>query len=366
MTTATDRSLEAATVVRSLEATFLEKLRQWRIRPICEVKGNDHVCLRPFIRVALLKEWMKQEEAGFTQTNGKRLFQEIPSLEVSPRVSTTAILDKSPIVFGWLIKSGHSRLIQHFHDVGIEDAKLRDSTYLLDKIKVLEDDVAHYLAGKNSDFEGLLRDLEETRWQFCPHHLESYLDDVSFGNNSYLPFCQHQNVAENGATADVYIAYIQEEFVSEDMKQYLGPSVELKTIKKVRAIYSNEVVRATDLAQCYKLAIKEMIGNRLTTYSQERRALRGIRNKQGMLRCLGFYNCLDKNDPPKTHYSILLEFAETNLHDFFQNEDTPQLAEEIISQWEKFCHIAQAIETLHGFEYDGARWLGFVSTLGSV
>lgn len=218
---------------------------------MCEVEENDHACLRPFIRVALLKEWMQQKEAGFTQTNGERLFKEIRSIEVSPRVSTSAILNNCPIVFGWLIKSGHSRLIQIFHDAGIDDAKLddaklRDPSYLLDKIEVLEDELAHYLAEKNLDFEELMKQLEETRWQFCPHFLESYLDDVSFGNKGYMPFCQHQNVAENGATADVYIAYIQEEFVSEDMKQYLGPPVELKTFRKVRAIYANEIVRATD------------------------------------------------------------------------------------------------------------------------
>jgi len=77
-----------------------------------------------------------------------------------------------------------------------------------------------------------------------------------------------------------------------------------------------------------------------------------------MLRCLGFYNFTDRAHDQNKHYNILLEFARMNLHQFFMEMDPPQLAGEILSQWKSFCHIAQAIETLHGFEYDGAQWLG--------
>lgn len=52
-----------------------------------------------------------------------------------------------------------------------------------------------------------------------------------------------------------------------------------------------------------------------------------------------------------------------NLHEFFQAADPPQLAEEILSQWESFCKIAKAIETLHDFNYKGANWSGYVVTV---
>ena len=84
-----------------------------------------------------------------------------------------------------------------------------------------------------------------------------------------------------------------------------------------------------------------------------------------MLRCLGFYSFTNSVRDYDEHYNMLLEYAEMSLHDFFRNFDPPQLAEEIYSQWKAFCQIAKGIETLHGFDYEGAKWLGYVGVLRS-
>lgn len=118
-----------------------------------------------------------------------------------------------------------------------------------------------------------------------------------------------------------------------------------------------------DCMKCYRLAIKRLSGSRLRTYNQERRAFKGIRDKQGMLRCLGFYSFTDNEHDEDEHYNILLEYAELNLHEFFKDFHPPQLAKDIYSQWKDFCRIAEAIETLHGFDFDETRWSGFVITL---
>ncbi|KAG9601191.1 hypothetical protein KCU77_g2024, partial [Aureobasidium melanogenum] len=126
------------------------------------------------------------------------------------------------------------------------------------------------------------------------------------------------------------------------MKQHLGPAVEDRKYGK-----------------CYRLAIKRLSGSRLRTYNQERRAFKGIRDKQGMLRCLGFYSFTDNEHDEDEHYNILLEYAELNLHEFFKDFHPPQLAKDIYSQWKDFCRIAEAIETLHGFDFDETRWSGW-------
>lgn len=106
------------------------------------------------------------------------------------------------------------------------------------------------------------------------------------------------------------------------------------------------------------MAIKKISGNRFTTYNKERRAFKGLRAKRGILRCLGFYSLTGSEDYEDVHYNILLEYAEMNLHEFFKAYDPPQLAAEIYSQWKEFCQVAYAIETLHGFDYEGSVWSG--------
>lgn len=345
-----------------------EKLNtaDWKLFPTCGQHNFNCGCLKPCIRTSVVKDWMRRKEPGSNKTNGVLLFEEIEPVESRPHPSPSTILESCTIVFSWLLGATLGELIHIFYNAGIDDAKLGQHSYSLEENKTLREELLIYKNWDLDAFENLIADLERSRWEFCPVHLDLNLDDIAFGNRLYLPFCRQRGVAEQGGTADVYIAQIQEEFVSENMKQHLGPSVEDRKYGKVRVhTFSAKeywMSQLIDCLQCYRLAIKRLRGSRLKIYNQERRAFKGIRDKPGMLRCLGFYSFAGNEHDGDEKNNILLEYADLNLHEFFTGSHPPQLAEEIYSQWKDFCRIAEAIETLHAFEYDEARWSGLVLT----
>jgi len=221
--------------VESRKTVFYEKLRrEWRLNPTCDLKGHTTCnCLVRCVKIGLLKEWMHKQEAGSIKTNGELMFEEVQPIEGLFPDPASDILESCTIVFSWLVESDYGRLIRIFHDAGINDAKLRDPAYSLDGMLMLKEELKDH-ATANVDFDTLVVHLERSRWKFCPCFLDRNMDlrnEIrSFGNKLYMPFCRQWGVAsaEAGGTADVFLAHIQEEFVSEDIKQYLGPPVEDK------------------------------------------------------------------------------------------------------------------------------------------
>lgn len=319
---------------------------------------------------------MRKKEPGSDKANGVLLFEEIKPIQRHPHPSPSTILESCTIVFGWLVGARNGELIQNFYDAGFDDSKLRNPSYTLKghgSNGTLRTALFKHAEHDPYKYELLIRNLERSRWEFCPFTLVPNMDNETFGNKLYMPFCRQWSVAELGGTADVYLALIQEEFVSDEpgFKKRLGPWVIDPEYGKVRLQTSQRMNQVTDQTQCYKLAVKSISGDQLSTYIQERQAFVGIRDKPGMLRCLGFYsftkqehdmNSIHNEHDDDEHYNILLEYAEKNLDELFR-QDPPQLAEDIHSQWQDLCHISGAIETLHDFEHDGARWSGYVGIL---
>lgn len=214
-----------------------EKLNtaDWKLSPTCDQKGHSSHCgcLKPCIRTSVVKDWMRKKEPGSSKTNGELLFEEIEPIESRPHPSPSTILESCTIVFSWLLRERCGELIHIFYNAGVDDARLRQPFYSLEENRPLREELLMYKKGDFDAFENLIADLERSRWEFCPVHLGSNLDNIAFGNKLYLPFCRQRGVAEQGGTADVYIAHIQEDFVVEDMKQHLGPAVEDRKYGKV-------------------------------------------------------------------------------------------------------------------------------------
>ncbi|KAH0271672.1 hypothetical protein KCU91_g7231, partial [Aureobasidium melanogenum] len=324
----------------TLKTTFRLMLEnEWRFKPRCNLQGHSACgCLKPFIKTGLLVSWMR--DVKLSKSNGELLLEEINPIKTPLHSSASTILNDSILVFSLLIKEKHGRLIHIFHRAGFDDVKLRNTKHSMLDDKDLRHAHTKHSMGYPSTFEKLVEDLESSRWEFFPHFLGPKLENKEFGNKLYIPFCRQEAVTQLGATAVVYVAIIQEYFVADEVRAYLGPLID-----------------GESYGPCYRLAINRISDTRWNEYIQERRAFKGIRDKKGILRCLGSYNFVDNQG--KTHYNILLEFADLNLHEFFMDFDPPQLAEEVNSQWAELCEIASAIETLHNFEYDGARWLGW-------
>ncbi|KAG9563592.1 hypothetical protein KCU71_g3702, partial [Aureobasidium melanogenum] len=274
------------------------------------------------------------------KSNGEMLFEEIDPIKTPLHKSASTILDGSTLVFSWLVRKKHGRLIHIFHCADFDDAKLGNTEHSLLDNQDLRHAYNEYNMGYPFTFDNVVETLEGSRWEFFPQHLYPKLENKAFGNKLYIPFCRQEAVTQAGATAVVYVTTIQEEFVSDQVKPLLGPRVDDE-----------------NYGICYRLAIKTISETRWNEYSQERRAFKGIDDKRGMLRCLGSYNSIDERG--HKYYNILLEFADMNLHDFFMALDPPQLAEEVCSQWAEFCQIAAAIETLHHFDYEGSEWSGW-------
>jgi hypothetical protein len=366
----------ATSASQSRVTTFNKRLQfDWRVKPTCEVESHPAICtcLKNFKKIAHIREWLQKKEAGLDKTNGELLFEDIQPIQKNPHKSASTILKSCSLVFSWLVERCHGQLIIIFHNAGFNDAKLRNPRELLTEPgTVLKHDLVKYTSDNRWDFEKLIEHLEESRWEFCPYLLDLDLDVKGeiepLRNKLYIPFCRQKGVATRGATADVFLAHIQEEFVSEGVKQYLGTPVDDGKYGKVSVyVFVDTNKTVTDHLQCYRLAIKRLSVNNLTPYDQEKRAFDGIRDKQGILRCLGFYSFTDykrtRDEPVEDkQYNILLEYADMNLHELFTKCQPPQLAEDIYSQWVAFCRVAEAIENFHDFNYEGAKWSGYVST----
>ncbi|KAH0343752.1 hypothetical protein KCU83_g8671, partial [Aureobasidium melanogenum] len=285
---------------------------------------------------------MKEVNPVLGKCNGELLFDEVDPFKKRPHPSAETILKKSTLVFSWLEQTGYGRLIHIFHRAKFNDDKLRDIKCRLIKDTDLREEFEQHVRddGDSVDFVQLTKDLEASRWEFCPYILDEGLDNEAFGTKLYIPFSEQWAVTGQGATAMVCLAIINKEFVSENIQRSLGHPSEFQGHD---GLY-------------YQLAVKRIMAARRETYSQERWALKGIHNQRGMLRSLGSYSTMVSNTK---WYSILLEPADGNMHEFFASFGPPQLPSEIYSEWEEICKIAAAIETLHNFDYDGAPWSGW-------
>jgi hypothetical protein len=106
--------------------------------------------------------------------------------------------------------------------------------------------------------------------------------------------------------------------------------------------------------QCYNFALKTF-GNEPEDkghFDDEREAYRMIKNHKGMVNYLGDFTHGDSHSDPdgdKTSHSILLEFGDYDLNQYFYRYP-PLLPKQIQKMWEDFLQICVAVRGLHNFE----------------
>ena len=74
-------------------------------------------------------------------------------------------------------------------------------------------------------------DKEKDRWLFCPILLAKTsvidrpcLNGTMVNSNLSLPFCLRRKAKKRGGSAELVHAYVQEEFVPDEIRQLLGPA----------------------------------------------------------------------------------------------------------------------------------------------
>lgn len=216
-----------ATAIGSVKTTFRLTLENnWRFKPRCHLENHSTKCgcLKPFIKTGLLEDWMRYVE--FEKSNGEMLFEEIDPIKTPLHKSASTILNGSTLVFSWLVRKKHGRLIHIFHCADFDDVKLGDTEHSLLDNQDLRHAYDEFNMGYPFTFDNVVETLEGSRWEFFPQHLCPKLENKAFGNKLYIPFCRQEAVTQAGATAVVYVTTIQEEFVSDQVRPLLGPRVD--------------------------------------------------------------------------------------------------------------------------------------------
>ena len=202
----------------SILETFRSKLNnEWKYSPRC---GLHEYCTHKsdFIRTGSLQQWMKTKQGKASKTNVERLYEEINVIEptfANPKSVFEG--DKCCVlVFSILLmQQDFGRLVLLFQDAGITDKRLDEPHYDQSKLR----ETLKKKEIKNID--KIIHHFSREKWAFCPASLTFCMDE-DFHSNIILPFCALQSVNDKGGTALVLQVAVQEEFVSDEIKEHLG------------------------------------------------------------------------------------------------------------------------------------------------
>lgn len=119
------------------------------------------------------------------------------------------------------------------------------------------------------------------------------------------------------------------------------------------AVWFFYLVYLLTASQRYQFALKTFeVGNK-EIYDNERKAFNGLRDHNGMVRCLLDFEHREirpgpgKDQPPRDTYNILLEFGDLDLAEYFADRLPPVLQIETEDFWIGLFDVADALEGIH-------------------
>lgn len=218
--------------------TFKTKLEdEWTRTPNCQVRPGCQ-CLPPFISTASLKQWMDRKERGKSETNGKRVLDEVNAIRWTNFLNSGLVFEgdhSCVLVFSCLLKQDQGRLIYIFRNANILDKNLSDPKLDYNPLRVKL--TRHKALHRIDNVEKIINDFEKNRWAFCPAHLDQeLLDNIRFGAKLLLPFCTRDLVNDKGGTASVSQVTVPEKYVSLEIKKHLGEPFDFGEYGKVSTI----------------------------------------------------------------------------------------------------------------------------------
>ena len=211
----------------SILEIFKFKLRkEWRQRPACYLHDWACACERPFICTVSLHQWMKDTEKGESKTNVERLLEKVKVIRAG---FPESILDgkyRCVLVFSILLEQNRGDLIYIFQNAEIIDKYLDKPKYNLSELQY---QLEKY---RIPDVDGIIKEFEYDKWDYCPARLELHMRR-RFEDLLRLPFCARMKVNDKGGTACVYQVAVQQEFVSDEIKNHLGKSFDFRKYGQV-------------------------------------------------------------------------------------------------------------------------------------
>lgn len=219
--------------------TFKTKLEdEWTRTPKCQVHTECDYCLPPFISTTSLKQWMDRKDGGDSESNGKRVLDEVNAIKWVPFLSSDLVFEggnRCVLVLGCLLKQDQGRLIYLFRKANVLDRNLSKPEF---NYQPLRAELTHYKAKYNiGDVDAIIKDFEDNKWAFCPAHLDGERgDEKDFGKKLLLPFCTRSLVNDKGGTASVTQVTVPKEYVSDEIKNHLGKPFEFGEYGEVSTI----------------------------------------------------------------------------------------------------------------------------------
>jgi hypothetical protein len=105
--------------------------------------------------------------------------------------------------------------------------------------------------------------------------------------------------------------------------------------------------------QRYHFALKTFEEGNRSVYKNEKEAFVGLKNHDGMVRCLADYGHHEMQRSSgqaavsRTTYNILLEYGDCDLDEFFADRLPPIFETEVEGFWKALFEVADAVEGIH-------------------
>jgi hypothetical protein len=200
---------------------------KWVRTPECRIHPETSKChcRQEFFDTHALTRWMDAKEDGSSDSNAKRLVDEIDLIK--PNFFEKSILQgesRSVLVLSCLLLRNCEELLYLFCDAGITDKALGSTNTFYGTLKNSFKKYALHRYS-SSAINRIIQEFEEDQWAFCPAQIHGDLSkEQQFKTQTRLPFFDLTKINDKGGTACVIKVSVQENFVSEEMRNRLGPA----------------------------------------------------------------------------------------------------------------------------------------------
>jgi hypothetical protein len=198
-------------------------------------------------------------------------------------------------------------------------------------------------------------DFYEMQWRFRPAVFELDMDE-EWPPEMIVPICSQVLIAE-GRTARVYEVSIPEEFIGKRLRQVMSAarredSQDPARWVSLRCSCSLKLVNELSINQSYRFALKAFDDLHAKFGKREMAAFRVLQNHENLLRPLAAFSTTGNRDPEgspvsRTAYSILLEYGDVDLSEYFTTANPPTTFSEIQEFWKSLCGVVEAVAQLH-------------------
>ncbi|SPO07392.1 uncharacterized protein DNG_10086 [Cephalotrichum gorgonifer] len=244
-------------------------------------------------------------------------------------------------IFYILVEIGHPQSFRAFLDYNLNDDKLP-----LDEMSLNQLLSAH----EKTDATFSQRFLEE-QVAWCPINFYPGMSLVQ--GNRISPFYHqrpiwpkrdnHRNLSNN---ARLFEVHVPAELLCDDICGQLDDD-EACLLHSLESRDKKASISGTNVGKQFPSTQKE-------TFETERYAFEEMRNQAGLIRYIASYQT--SIDEHETHYNILLEYSEIDLHEVMTTEAPPVIPNDIEFFWYAMLEICQSLAAIRTIDIEGSQF----------